>query len=118
MTEQPTPDQTGTWEIDWDEMVSSADGATGGWEFPDSIHRIAQAIIAAYRRQQAEHGRVEVQREHLCTLRENIAFLADWMMVNDATTDIENALRSFVRGLDFALDPGPFADLAAVTEES
>jgi hypothetical protein len=54
--EQPTPDQTGTWEPDYNALWDSA------WEnepsYSDSPN--IESVIAEYRRQQAAQGIVEV----------------------------------------------------------
>jgi hypothetical protein len=56
--EQPNPDQTGTWEPDWISL---------GWKIMNLKRATwidqAKAVVAEYRRQQAERGIVEMDRE-------------------------------------------------------
>jgi len=60
MTDQPSPDQTGTWEPDWISL---------GWKIMNLKRATwsdqAKAVVSAYRRQQAANGFVEVSTEGL-----------------------------------------------------
>jgi hypothetical protein len=73
MTEQPTPDQAGTWEIDLDQIASvifdmyyETDRHVTKNNLalePIDASDMAVVAVAEYRRQQAEQGMVEVRRE-------------------------------------------------------
>jgi hypothetical protein len=76
--EQPTPDQTGTWEPDWEHLtqarlnavIAAHESSSSLEAVSDSLYAIsAKAVIADYRRQQDEHGIVEVPWEFLVTMR-------------------------------------------------
>lgn len=56
MTQQPSPDQIGTWDPDL-EAIRKA----GHFNWTSTV----AIIVAEYRRQQAAHGIVEVRREDL-----------------------------------------------------
>lgn len=66
-TNQMSPDQTGTWEMD---VVALSSAARSKMHNPVAMgglrsEQVANAVIAAYRSQQAERGIVEVRREAL-----------------------------------------------------
>jgi hypothetical protein len=60
---------------------------------------------------------VAVNRQDILAVREDIAALADWVGLNESP-DIESELRSFIRRLDFALTPGPFAFIETTQGEA
>jgi hypothetical protein len=63
--EQPNPDQTGTWEPDRDKLADVLwDHFDRRWEWHESLEMV-NPVVAAYRRQQAARGKVEVRRELL-----------------------------------------------------
>lgn len=65
MTEQQTrPDQTGTWEVDWDALEQ-----VHKFHIVLNARQRSEIIVKEYRRQQAAAGVVEVPLEFLVTMR-------------------------------------------------
>jgi RNase P/RNase MRP subunit POP5 len=69
MTTDEQPDQTGTWEPDWDALAKVP--FEGGWS------EACVAAVVEYRRQQAERGIVEVRRDLLHQVKEMVDWLAE-----------------------------------------
>src|SRR3954471_4106318 len=73
--EQTNPDQTETWEPDWEQIKQARHTVTlvrgfYGQTVSEMAEDIDRAVITEYRRQRAENGKVEVDREDLRLLRD------------------------------------------------
>jgi hypothetical protein len=76
-TEQPSLDQTGTWEPDWDALEQ-----VHKFHIVVNARQRSEIIIEEYRRQQAAQGLVEVRREALETVLDRAENFGDYTQIH------------------------------------
>lgn len=93
-TDQPSPEQTGTWEPDYEAILDCYWGQSGRPELDwinEGVTEGLQAVISEYRRQQAAQGIVEVSADDAQTAG-GFAIDAFKATYSNGTTDVLDAV--------------------------